>query len=176
VSTPAKQSLPKQVQDQALKARLLQDKLSQNNNTHDPELNPKRGSTETPISKTASVMVIGNKPEDIIDEDILKKLELSIGSGMRGNKRRGRLQLYTEIAIEMKKLQSRGITLPRNQSLSKKACEHGLANVLRNHGYTKHSDKGLLRDSAERRRIGNNMSRVFEQVASAVENTPAKIR
>jgi hypothetical protein len=97
-----------------------------------------------------------------------------IGPKKPGNKRIGRTALYGDLVQYFSLLKKHGVTLPRGGSLSLAACEHGLGNILREHGYL-HPDKTdrALANSKTRSDLAHKLARIFDRVAKAVESTPA---
>ena len=105
----------------------------------------------------------------------------AIGAKYPGNKRRGKGKLYGDLVEQFDRLKSLGITLPRGGSLSEEACRHGLTEILREHGYLPLNEKDVppgavdraLINGELRAKLGHKLARIFDRVASAVENHPA---
>lgn len=96
----------------------------------------------------------------------------AVGKRERGNKRLGAARLYADLVQEFHTLHRKGITLPRNKSLSRNALVHSnLGDVLRKHGYTTETDEALIKNGAKRRALAHRLDRVFARVAEAVEKT-----
>ena len=138
------------------------------------ELHPRRGAPRTPGNYQKTAILTASTAEEL--DNRLKTLEEIIGARGRGNKRLGRVAQYAELQDVFEHLQTAGITLPSDSSLSAKACQYGLGDWLRRHGYTLHSDARLAKDSNERdiicrRKCGS----AFNQVKQVLENTPLKI-
>ncbi len=104
-------------------------------------------------------------------ESLYDALVSAIGKPARGNKRQGRRALYADLVMAFAELQRLGITLPRNKSLSARACMHGLGEVLRRHGCTEESDLALIKNANGcRLLLGKCLDDVFSRVANALEN------
>jgi hypothetical protein len=92
----------------------------------------------------------------------------AVGKKARGNKRIGKAALYADLVKHFLLLKRKGVTRPRNKSLSKKACQFGLGEILRRHGCTKVSDHLLLNNGIARQKIATRMDRIFSRVSTFV--------
>lgn len=129
-------SLPKQIQEQIRAAEQI-DRLI----AAEKEMKPRKGrppKEQATLNKTVVLSALSNDGLN----DICETLCEVVGRKARGNKRRGEAALYTDLLQYFLLLKSKGITLPRNGSLSLKACMYGLFEILQRHGYTG-SEAGL---------------------------------
>lgn len=164
-----KNSIPRAVQNQA---DIANRRIEQINS--DRELYPPRGKPPLRQPYKKPVIILGSTSDEV--DRRLKNLEAILGKRICGNVRWGRVAQYAELMEKFERLQAAGITLPGNSSLSAKACKHRLGNWLRRYNYTRFSDNGLVRSSAERRKIcRTKCGSAFQQVRQVLENSPPKI-
>lgn len=157
---------PEQIQRQIVYAEHLQKRLIENLKA---ETIHKRGPKPFRQSVPSVAIVVGETYSE--SELLYDALISAIGKPSKGNKRHGRRELYADLVMAFSYLQRLGITLPRNKSLSARACMHGLGEVLRRHGCTEESDQALIRNANGcRMRLGKTLDRVFSRVANALEN------
>lgn len=161
--------LPKQVLEQMRDAVAIEEGIAREIFKR-PKPGPARSSREP---KTLIASFTANSESEL--ERQLHVHRSVIGKKARGNKRIGRAELYADLVAHFMLLKHRGVTLPRNKSLSKKACEFGLGEILRRHGSTDLSDSLILKSGTARNQIAAKMDRLFTRVAAEVENTPALI-
>jgi hypothetical protein len=92
-----------------------------------------------------------------------------VGPAYRGNKRRGKSQLYADLLQFFMSLKKDGITLPRNKCLSRKVCQLGLGDILRRHGCTERNDVALaVNQNSCRERLAVKMNGIFTRVTEAL--------
>lgn len=129
---------------------------------------------KAPNKDPKAILFTAETPEEL--DVYLGTLEAVIGPRTRGNKRRGRLALYADLLHCFMALKAGRITTPRGGSLSRKAWDNGLANVLVRHGVVKvEAVQFLSRNGAERAKIGRRLKREFDAVALTIQkNTPHK--
>lgn len=139
---------------------------------------PKRG--PKPTKKLDPVIMFFARNEIGKEADSVKELDRqwriffnAVGKKVRGNKRIGEKALYADLVKYFLLLEQHGVTLPRNKSLSKKACQYGLGEILRRHGCFDLSDNQLMKSGLIRNKISAKMDRIFSRIADSVENTPA---
>ena len=98
-------------------------------------------------------------------------LDQILGPKGVGNRRRApaMARVYADLLEIFYRLQAKNICLPRGGSLSSKAVQAGLGQVLKSHGYTNHSTEWLAKDTAERRRLGKVMKKHFARIADVIE-------
>lgn len=137
------------------------------------ELNPPNGRPKRQRPFRRVVVITGDSLEEV--DQRTEQLARALGNRTRGNGRWARPVLYHDLLKDFSVLRGLGITLPRNKSLSAEACRYGLGETLRKHGYTTVSPDGLRKNGTVRQRLANALSRVFEEVASFIENTPAEM-
>lgn len=114
--------------------------------------------------------------DSLVELDVLHQAwDQAIGQPVRGNKRLGRPRLYADLVQHFTELRRLGVTLPRGKSLSARACEYGLGDILRKHGCTSYSDAELVRSSSKRHILASKMNSVFVRISDAVKSTPLKI-
>lgn len=156
--------LPNQIQAQLAEVARIESCIARSIN-----FRPKRG----PVPK-----ICINKPlpclvSDMSGMDRLHRMYAAVvGTKYQGNKRIGSATLYADLLQYFIMLKRNGITLPRNKSLSVKACQLGLPDILRRHGRTDLTDRALL-NSNNRKQIARKMDRIFSHIADVIENTPA---
>jgi hypothetical protein len=92
-----------------------------------------------------------------------------VGTKTRGNKRLGSPLLYSDLVQQFQVLKKLKITLPKGGSLSLRACQHGLIEILRLHGCLKetHTDQAL-KSSKVRAEVGHKMARIFDDICRAI--------
>ncbi|MBT7956790.1 MAG: hypothetical protein HN731_16465 [Rhodospirillaceae bacterium] len=163
----SKRFLPKDIQDSARRATLAQKQIES-----DLELHPKIGRPKKSIKNVQPVIITADTKKELKRE--LQTLEQVLGPRTAGNKRLGSKKLYADLLAEFGKLQKLGITLPSKDNLSKEACAHGLGDVLYEHGRTKYSVDGLLRDSTERKKIAKSLGSQFATMAKVTRKHPPK--
>ena len=126
---------------------------------------PKRGPIKPVIYSPPIGFSADSDPE--LDTQ-LKAYWGAVGKKARGNKRIGKAALYADLVQHFLLLKHKGISLPRNKSLSKQACQFGLGEILRRHGCTPLSDNMLLKSGIERNKVAAKMDRIFSRIASFV--------
>jgi hypothetical protein len=147
-------------------------------------LSPRRGrppkkSNRTPFALT----LVGDSPEEL--DQKLAIFERIIGPKKRGNKRRGKLQLYVDLWRCFENMRLAGVKPPVGGNLSRYAFDFNrgmsfgtedvsthekessvfLGDVLRRHKITRRSDELLFKSSSHRLAIARRMRRVFDHVA-----------
>jgi hypothetical protein len=127
--------------------------------------NPKRGRIKRVIYSPTIGFSADSDPEL---ETKLKAYWGAVGKKARGNKRIGKAALYAELVQHFLLLKHKGITPPRNKSLSKKACQFGLGEILRCHGCTDLDDHVLMTNGIKRNKVAAKMDRIFSRIASFV--------
>lgn len=133
-------------------------------------MHPKRG--PKPTKKLAPVIMFITDNE----KDTARHMRIFInvvGKKVRGNKRIGKQALYADLVKYFLLLKRHGVTLPRNKSLSMKACQYCLGEILRRHNCTSLSDNLLMKSGDARKIIVDRMDRIFSHVADCIENPPA---
>jgi len=161
----AEKQLPAQVQEQLREVENIERAIK-----YHLETNAKRG--PKPIHIPTPFIWFCADDEGDLNETVRVFTE-AIGRKSRGNKRIGKLALYADLTKYFLLLKRHGVTLPRNKSLSKKACQYGLGEILRRHRCTVLSDNMIMKSGDERNKIAARMDRVFSRVADVIENTPA---
>lgn len=161
-----KGALPKIVHDQSVDAEKILERINDYNLMH-----PKRGPRKI---HPKSLPVVGFCAETEAELDNLLRLyRVVVGKPAKGNSRRGKkASLYADLVSHFSLLRQQGVTLPRGKSLSAKACQYGLGEILRRHGYDIPSDQVLLRDGRARRDVANMMDGIFSHVTAAFKKTP----
>lgn len=157
--------LPRQLQDQLREVDKWERELRRFAFKH-----PKRG--PKPTKKLGPVIMFITDNE----KDTARHMRIfinAVGKKVRGNKRIGKQALYADLVKYFLLLKRHGVTLPRNKSLSKKACQYGLGEILRRHECTSLSDNLLIKSGSERSVIAARMDRIFNRVADCIENPPA---
>jgi len=137
------------------------------------ELHPRRGAPRTAWNYKKPAIVTGSTVDEV--DRRLKTLEAILGTRTRGNVRWGRIAQYAELMEEFERLQTTGVKLPSDNSLSANACRHGLGDWLRRYGYTSFSDNGLIRSRDERKRVYKKCGSAFSQARRVLETYPPKI-
>ena len=158
--------LPQQVQKQLAEAANVERKIA-----YYVLKNPKRGPAPMRQAQQALVGFVTDSNAEL--DTLMLHFEAVVGPERRGNKRRGQQALYADLVAYFHLLKRRGITLPRNKSLSARAVALGLGEILRRHSYTTDSDETLIRRGDRRQALADKLDRVFSRVAKVVENTPA---
>lgn len=133
-------------------------------------MRPKPGPKPKILPKKPLVCLSANTAKEM--DRLLLMHGAAIGKRARGNSRIGRTLMYAELLQHFILLKRNGITLPRNKSLSAKACQYGLPEILRRHECTDLSDKVLL-NGIKRKQLADKMDRIFSRIADVIENTPA---
>lgn len=165
-ATKADFKLPCQVQKQLVEAEAIQRQIEQ----HNFRL-PKPGPQPAHPKVGFVPALCADSEAELLG--LMRSFSKSVGPVLRGNKRLGRAALYADLIQYFYLLRQRDITLPRNKSLSAKACAYGLGVILRKHGCTEFSDNRLETNSRSRQEVASKMDRIFSRVAEAVENNPA---
>lgn len=157
------QGLPPAIQRQARGAENIKRALAA-----EAERHPRKGPEPTTQSENRLRATLwGDSPEE---RDALTAAYLdACGPAVRGNKRLGRSNLYAGLVQAFSALKKRGITLPRNRSLSKDALSFQLGEVLRDHGCTDLSDVELTKNGSKRTALAKRMDSAFKVVADALE-------
>jgi hypothetical protein len=158
-------TLPRQIQLQAYEVARFQNAICRHRELR-PSPGPKPG---IKIFKPGAFFVASSSEQ--LDK-LLRMLQIAVGSRVQGNKRIGKARLYADLIQHFVLLKMKHISLPRNKSLSRKAMQHGLGEILRSHGYTSRSDEYLLTNSRARQEIANKLDRIFSRVAAVVEDKP----
>lgn len=154
--------LPLQVQNQLREVAQIERKFARWKSN-----NPARGRPKSNRVQKSQWAFVADSDNEL--DELLLALAVSIGPRQRGNKRIGQSDFYAAVVREFAKLKRWGITLPRNKSLSSRACQHGLGDVLREYGITTCNDNVLAKNSKERQRIANRCDRSFTRVANALK-------
>lgn len=157
--------LPRQVQEQLRVVDKLEREIAAYVFKH-----PRRGPKKIYVRPPFVMFITDNEDETTRQMLIFAN---AVGKKSRGNKRIGRAGLYAELVKYFLLLKRNNTTLPRNKSLSKKACLYGLGEILRRYNCCSESDNLILRSGEKRNKIAAKMDRVFSRVADSVENTPA---
>ena len=131
------------------------------------ELNPKPG--PAPVKRERTSFAVLTAADSTALEERVCAYGAAIGPKVRGNKRLGKKALYADLVVAFDMLRRQGIVLPRNKSLSKKAFQFGLGDVLRLHGCTNQKDKLLVSNGGARKAVAVRMDRIFSRIADAVE-------
>lgn len=154
--------LPIQVQNQLRESEQIQRRIE-----HWDLVHPKRGRPKTQRIRAAMPSFAGDTPGEL--DTLIAAHAGAVGPPNRGNKRIGQSDFYAALVREFAKLKRWGVTLPRNKSLSRRACQYGLGDVFREYGITTCNDNVLAKNSKERKRIANRCDRSFTRVANALK-------
>ena len=126
------------------------------------ELITSRGRPKSVKVPQGVLVFVGDSEQEV--QEHLDSLERILGKQELGNKRLGRKLLYYDLYLHFLELQRLGVTLPKAGSLSKKACSHGLVEILHKHKLTTHSKELLCKNASYRKIIGNKLRRIFDRV------------
>ena len=129
----------------------------------------RRGRPSGPGKYIKPVLLFSDTEQGFLQkQDHFRKI---LGPKSVGNRRHTPKQakLYADLLEAFYRLQEKKIRLPRGGSLSGKAVEESVWEVLYQHGRTSHSKNRLIKDSAMRTRLGKAMKSVFARVADAIE-------
>ena len=131
---------------------------------------PKRGRPQKECPTTQSThfgVFVTDDQEEL--ENLLTSHRHVVGTAYRGNKRRGKISLYADLLQFFSSLKARGITPPRNKSLSRRVCEQGIGEILRRHDCTEASDIALiLNRNGCREKLAEKMNGIFTQIVRAL--------
>jgi hypothetical protein len=154
--------LPKQIGDQLDAANRIQHKIAE----HAID-NPKPGPRKSSAPPHKPLVCFTADSADKL-ENCITKFAAVIGSKTRGNKRIGKAALYADLLQYFMLLKDQGVTLPRNKSLSARACNFGLGEILRRHGCTDLTDRALM-NGEHRKRVAAKMDRIFTHVSKTLK-------
>jgi hypothetical protein len=156
--------LPKQIRDQLDAANWIQRQIVE----HAID-SPKPGPRKTTPPYKPLIFFTADSAGEL--EDLVTKYASAIGYKTRGNKRIGKAALYANLVQYFTLLKRHGVTLPRNKSLSARACQFGLGEILRRHGCTDLTDRALM-NGENRKKVAAKMDRIFTRVSKTLEQRP----
>jgi hypothetical protein len=130
------------------------------------ELITSRGRPKSLKIPQGAVVFVGDSEQEV--QQHIDSLQRILGKQKLGNKRLGRKLLYYDLYLHFLELQRLGVTLPKAGSLSKKACSHGLVEILHKHKLTTESKELLYKNSSNRQIIGNKLRRIFDRVTCEI--------
>ena len=126
------------------------------------ELITSRGRPKSIKIPQGAVVFVGDSEQEV--QQHIDSLERILGKQELGNKRLGRKLLYYDLYLHFLELQRMGVTLPKAGSLSKKACSHGLVEILHKHKLTTYSKELLSKNASYRKIVGNKLRRILDRV------------